>query len=271
MRRFDAFPFAGSETELLLLECRLTELYEAVDGFIVVEAPLDHQGQPKPLNYRENEDRFAPWKDKITYVVADDLPTAEEFPHLKNPWMREHSQREWIGKGLEELDADNNDIVFQSDADEIPSVLAARNVTPRGSSLVSLHQRAHFWAIDWLYPQGWNGTVAGRVGAIKHLADRRSGGPFAAMRDSRNANPQVAGGWHFSWLGGTREAWLAKVHSFCHPEVEQRIIDNADRYFREGLHVDGLPMVPVDVDKTWPKWMQDPANVPESWYRPREG
>ncbi len=268
-RRWDAFPFAGSPTELLLLECRLTELYDSVDGFILVEGTLNHQGKPKPLNYREHQGRFAAWKDKITYVVADSLPTAEEIPHLGNPWAREHAQREWIAKGLEELDAAADDIVFQSDADEIPSVLAARNVHPRGAQLVSLEQKAHFWAIDWLWPPGWRGTVAGRWGAIQRLADRRPGGPFAAMRDSRNANPPVVGGWHFSWLGGTQEAWMRKVHSFCHPEVEQRIIDNAEKNFREGHHVDPPPMVPVEVDKTYPKWMQDPANVPDAWRRPR--
>lgn len=269
MRRFDAFPFAGSDTELLLLECRLTELYDAVDGFVVVEGSVDHQGKAKPLNFQEHRDRYDQWKDKIHYVIADDLPTAEEEPHINNPWRREHAQREWIGKGLEKLNADDNDIVFQSDADEIPSVLTMRNVTPRGSGMVSIHQRGHFWAIDWLYPQGWSGTVAGRYGAIKRLADKRAGGPWAAMRDSRNANPQVIGGWHFSWLGGTQDAWMSKVRSFCHPEVEQRIIDNADTYFRDGLHVDGLQMIPVEVDKSWPKWMQDPANVPQTWLRPR--
>jgi len=269
-RRFDAFPYAGSPTELLLLECRLTELYDAVDGFVIVEATVDHQGKPKPLNFRENRDRFDQWKDKITYVVADDLYTAEEFPHHKNPWIREHGQREWIAKGLHELGAADDDIVFQSDADEFPTAVAARNTTPRGGALVSLEQRPHFWAIDWLYTGGWQGTVAGRYGAIKRLADKRQGGPWAAMRDSRNANPRIPnGGWHFSWLGGTQEAWMAKVHSFCHPEVEQRILEKADKYYSEGLHVDGLPLVPVEVDRSWPKWMQDPANVPASWRRPR--
>ncbi len=234
-----------------------------------MEATVDHQGKAKPLNFQEHRDRYDQWKDKIHYVVADDLYTAEEFPHAKNPWIREHAQREWIGKGLEELDADDNDIVFQSDADEFPTAVGARNVTPRGGSIIPLIQRPHFWAIDWLYKGGWQGTVVGRYGPIKHLADKRVGGPWAAMRDMRNSPTDVVSGWHFSWLGGTREAWMAKVNQFCHPEVEQRIIDKADTYFSQGVHVDGLPMVPVEVDKTWPKWMQDPANVPDSWRRPR--
>lgn len=273
-RRFDAFPFAGSPTELLLLECRLTELYDVMDGFIIVEGTVDHQGNSKPLNYREHEDRFAPWKDKITYVIADDMPTAEEEPHVKNPWRREHAQREWIGKGLEELGAEDDALIFQSDADEIPSVLAARNVIPRGSGMVSLRQHPHYWAIDWLDPNGWQGTVAGRYGAIKRLADNRPGGPFAAMRDSRNANPAISGGWHFSWLGRAAAA-AKKIGSFCHPEIEHQIVDDLDWYWREGYHLGGgtggrpVKMIPVEVDASYPKWMQDPANVPDTWRRPR--
>lgn len=266
--RFDTFPFAGTPAELLFLECRLTELYDIFDKFVILEADVDHQNVPKPYRYLEHECQFAQWRDKIHYVPVSGLPTT---PHKRNPWAREHAQREWAIKGLEELGADDNDIVFHGDADEIPSILAARNVTPQRNELVSLHQRGHFWAIDWLYPmnRGWFGTVAGRWGAIKTLADRRSCGPFTAMRDSRNMNRHVPGGWHFSWVGGTREQWMQKVHSFCHPEVEERIIKDADKFFTEGWHVDGQKMTPVDVDHTWPKWMQNPANVPDTWYRPR--
>lgn len=268
-RRFDCFPFAGHETEMLLLECRLTELYDAIDWFVIVEADVDHQNHPKPYRFEEQRDRFDQWKDKIAYIRATGLP---DTPHAADPWAREHAQREWITPALLELGVDDNDIVFQSDADEIPTVLAARSVNPQRHQLVSLHQRGHFWAVDWLYPleHGWFGTVAGRWECIRTLADNRQCGPFTAMRDSRNSNQRLPnGGWHFSWIGGTKDEWLRKVGSFCHPEVEQRIRENANRYFRDGIHVDGIAMLPVDVDRTWPRWMQDPANVPTSWHRPR--
>jgi hypothetical protein len=261
VRRFDAFPFGGSDTELLLLECRLTELYDTVDAFIIVEAHVDHQDHPKALNYREHEDRFAPWKDKIKYVVAGRLPTREEDDGV---WAREHAQREYIARGLAELEAEADDIVLQSDADEIPRAVYARNVRPTGDNFIGFHQKGHFWAIDWLYPNGWNGTVAARVETALKFG-------FGRMRDMRNLAPQKLpnAGWHCSWLGGP-EAWDYKVNTFCHPEVVDRIQgSNGERRWREGIHVDHIKMDPVDVDHTWPKWMQDPANVPKSWYRPR--
>jgi hypothetical protein len=256
-RVIDCFPF---NNELELLECRLTELYDAVDTFVLVEAQQDHQGHQKPLYYADNQDRFEAWADKLVHVVCGDLPTVAEDP---GPWAREHAQREWIMVGLAELDLDAEDIILQSDVDEIPTAVAARNVRPRGAESIAFHQRGHFWAVDWLYPPGWNGTVARRLGTIDS---------FTQMRDTRNfANRLDNAGWHLSWLGGP-EAALRKVGSFCHPEVEPRIRANAvdsDRYWREGIHVDGVKMVAVDVDRSWPKWIQDRTNVPANWYRPR--
>ncbi len=257
VRVFDCFPFAGTPTELLLLECRLTELYESVDRFVIVEATVDHQDHPKPLRYRENEERYARWADKITYQVADSLPSLDDDP---GPWGREHAQREWIGTALYGLGAENQDVVLQSDLDEIPRAVVARNVRPHGKAMVGFRQRGHFWAVDWEYPPGWNGTVAARAGAISS---------FRQMRDTRNFAPAVPdAGWHFSWLGGP-DAAITKVRSFCHPEVEDRITVDPERFWRDGIHVDQVKMRPVTVDHSWPVWMQDRANVPPSWYRPR--
>jgi hypothetical protein len=258
-RVFDCFPFGGSPTELLLLECRLTELYGAVDGFVIVEADTDHQGHPKAYNFLENEARFAQWADKIAYVKATGLPTVEEDPGV---WAREHAQREHIATGLRDFDALPDDVCLQSDADEIPRAVYARNVKPVGDNFVGFAMRGHFLAIDWEYPPGWNGTVACRVETALKTG-------FGAMRDKRNfAQKLPNAGWHFSWLGG-KEAWDYKVNTFCHPEVRDRIVANGDRFWREGIHVDFIKMNPVDVDKTWPKWMLEPGNVPESWMRPR--
>jgi beta-1,4-mannosyl-glycoprotein beta-1,4-N-acetylglucosaminyltransferase len=273
-RVFDCFPFAGTPTELLLLECRFDELYRAVDAFVVVEATVDHQDHPKDLRWPANADRYEQWADKVVYVVADRLPTLDEDP---GPWGREHAQREWITEGLRALDVHPDDIVLQSDLDEIPKALYARNVKPRGLERIAFRQRGHFWAVDWVYPHPWRGTVAGRAESLgKWDADGvfvPYPGAFAAMRDQRNfATPVTPGdashGWHFSWLGGV-DAARTKVRSFCHPEVEERIVRDPELFWREGIHVDGLKMFPSEVDGTYPRWMQNPKNVPANWYRPQ--
>lgn len=257
----DAFPF---HDELDLLDMRLTELYDTVDWFIVVEAEVTHQDRPKPSYYLDHAERFAQFADKIVPVWATDLPTLRDAP---DPWAREHAQREHIATGLATIGATDQDVILQSDVDEIPTALHARNVRP-GGGLLAFGQRGHFWAIDWQYPLVWFGTVAATVGGLARTFPVQ---PFGRMRDSRNMAPRIMdAGWHFSWLGGPDRA-MHKVESFCHPEVRDRIvgaIDNDNWFWREGYHVDGQKMQPVEIDDTFPRWIRD-GHAPASWYRPR--
>lgn len=249
---FDTFM---GNNELDMLECRLYELQDVPNlVHVLVEADVDHQDHPKPYHFTEHLDRFAAWQDRLRIVHATGLPTVGDDP---DPWAREHAQREWVREAL--TDADPDDIVLHGDIDEIPTVLVARNIRPRG--FVAFAQRGHFWAVDWLYPLPWMGTVAARVRDIHS---------FGAMRDVRNTARRIPdAGWHLSWLGGPDIA-TAKVGSFCHPEVETRIRDGlaSDAFLRDGWHVDGEKMTPVDVDDTWPRWVHE-RRCPESWFRPR--
>lgn len=245
----DSFMF---NNELDLLECRLVEIADAVDYVVAVEADVDHQDHPKPFHLSENLDRFEQWQDKLVVVRATGLPTARDFP---DPWAREHAQREYTFQALRELDVQPDDVILHGDLDEIPTAVACRNVRPKG--FVSFTQRGHFWSCRWLYGP-WQGTVAARARDIR---------TFGAMRDARNITPTRLpnAGWHLSWLGGGEVA-RAKVGSFCHPEVEARIIDGlADESFlRDGIHVDGVKMTRCEVDRSFPKWIRE-GRCPESW------
>lgn len=247
----DTFMF---NNELDMLECRLVEIADAVDHVIAVEADVDHQDHPKPFLLTENLDRFEQWKDKLIVVRATGLPTHAENP---DPWAREHAQREHAGPALAALDLPGDTVILHGDIDEIPSAVAARNVKPRG--YVAFEQRGHFFSLRWRYPHTWQGTVAAR------LADVRS---FGQMRDARNMTPTrlANAGWHLSWLGGG-EANLAKLGSFCHPEVADRIhagLADGNRFLDDGVHVDGTQMVRCEVDRTFPKWVRE-GSCPESW------
>lgn len=245
-----------------VLECRLTEIFDAVDWFVLCDANVDHQDHPKPSYYAEHRERFAPWADKIIHVFAEGLPTLADD---SDPWSREHAQREFFRVGLAQVDGLSGDsVIMQSDVDEIPTTLVARNVRPDG--FVSFAQRGHFWAVDWLYPEPWFGTVAGRA---KNIAS------FGAMRDMRNIARKIPdAGWHLSWLPNgeksSAETAMAKVGSYCHPEVTDRIHAGVEsgRFLDEGVHVDGLKMIPVDVDESWPRLVYE-RRCPESWFRPR--
>ena len=273
----DAFPM---NDELDMLECRLVELHDVVDGFVLVEAEVDHQGNPKPLHYANNLERFAEWGSKIRHVIvrAEDMPSVEEHP---NPWAREHAQREHIARGVSDLPDDT--VILQSDVDEIPRRLYVRNCRPRRGAWLSFPMQGRFWSLNWLYPEPWFGTVAARLGDLRD----EPLGIWPWMRDSRNGMPHPHGaaptsqpivttsprnrppaGWHLSWLGGPERA-LKKVGSFCHPEVEAQIragIDEEFKFWSEGVHVDGLQMSWVG-DDDLPRWILD-GRAPASWWGP---
>src|SRR3989344_1716902 len=81
---YDCFTFFN---ELDLLDLKLHELADHVDKFVIVESTVTFQGNPKPLYFQENKQRFAPFLDKIIHVVVSDTPTEG------SAWDREHYQR----------------------------------------------------------------------------------------------------------------------------------------------------------------------------------
>lgn len=247
MRRFDCFLFAH---ELDLLECRLTELADHVDFFVLVEAPKSHQNKPKPLHYAENADRFARWADQIIHVVADDLPDDPD------PWSREHAQREAIRIGLERADVRPDDLIFQSDADEIPRTDFIDLVNPAGFTVADMEFRC--FAVDWHNPERWRGTCA---------AYYRNITTFTGMRDARLTTPDVVpfAGWHFTWVG-TEVDMETKLDTFCHSEIKGYVGGRLGEHRAVGMHVDGVVLQPCS-DDDYPTWIRE-RKCPVSWWRP---
>ena len=259
----DVVPF---NNELDHLQMRLEEMDSAVDFFVAVEANVDHQDHPKPYHLTENKERFDAWSDKLIIVRAAGLPTMAQDP---DPWARELAQREYALDALRQIHAKRelqaHDIVLHGDVDEVCRALHVRNVRPR-DTFVTFEQRLHCFAVDWLHPDPWGGTVAATLSQLMGLGHW----PFQKLRNTRNANPALAdAGWHFSWLGG-KDVALAKLGSFCHPEIAERTLVGltSDLYLREGFHVDGRRMTPVDVDESWPAFIRE-RRCPSVWFRPR--
>ncbi len=172
--------------ELDMLECRLMEMQDYDVTHILVESLVTHRGETKPLHYAENQERFAPWKERIRNVTAPRSAFSPEAGY----WEREHVQRNmaWLA-----LDPEPGDLVLIADVDEIPSA-AALAADP--DTALALRQRIFAFAVDWEFPEPELTSVLIRASCL----DRAS---LAATRDMRLAYPVLeGGGWHFSWLGG---------------------------------------------------------------------
>jgi len=251
--------------ELDLLECRLRTLDGKVHRHVIAESPVTFQGDPKPLHFMENLERFSPWLDRITYVSVDpdDLPAGKDPPCLSpgpvlnmcpKAWQREKIQRNCLRRGMAGIEP--GDIVLFGDADEIPRLDDWRpSRRPRVFA-----QRNHIFAVDWQHPDVWHGTVA---------APWRKVGTFQELRDQREQLPEVGnGGWHFSWLGGPEEI-AAKAKTSSHGELAWRSAEHAARMYSEGWCPwdEDTRLEAVTVDDSWPEWIAR-RKCPESWFRP---
>lgn len=255
-RIFDSFCFAG---ELDLLECRLTELYEVVHAFVIVESNLTYSGHPKPLHFAENAGRFAPWQDKIRYVIA----TCEPGP---SPAIRESAQRQAAWDGLEDFAGE--DILIHGDADEIPhpgdlAYLAGdEDEAWRARKIMHRH---HPVAANLADSTPWGGYVPHRGPGRPHLMELR-------QRLHSRIIPEIMGhGWHFSWLGGP-EAMKAKAATLCEPDYLPKMLNGAEDFYARRINPGSgdRRLRVAEIDGTWPRYMQD-RRGPASWYWPGDG
>jgi hypothetical protein len=264
-RVFDTFMLAD---ELDILECRLTELEDLDVTHVLVEATLNHQGQPKPLYYGDNKARFERWRERIVHVVVKDLD-----PHDDTIWGRENAQREFTWQGLR--DAEPDDVIIHSDADEIlsaPTVNLAETIGMQGGGM-RYWLRHLIFACDWEIQGGevWDKPVSAPLKSITSFTGLRRSNTF--MTASGGMGPDVRGGmgWHLSFFGGP-ESVRRKLQRDCHPEMRDRMMKYLDDglCYEKGLFpFDIRHAVPVEPDETWPRYIRE-GRAPAVWFRPRD-
>jgi hypothetical protein len=260
MRLWDTFMFRD---ELDMLECRLVQFEQyPVYKHVLVEAPVDHRGHPKPLVYMENRERFAPWANQIVHVVASELADIGGDTR-EAAWQREGAQRDAIGRGLQ--DADSSDVLILADLDEIPNAYAIEAALAPWQGLFVFEMMCCIFAVDWVWDQLRTSGVA-RVEDVTSF--------MQARREIWSGRPLPGSGHHLTWLGGVPGV-QAKLDSTPHTEdvanIAATLVDEA--FYRQGANPFGRhgyagPLHPVDVDASWPKWIYE-RKCPPGWFRPR--
>lgn len=217
MKIYDCFTFYH---ELDLLELRLTELYDHVDHFVLVEANTTYTSRPKPFYFEENKARYAKWLDKIIHVRVEDMP--------KHPdaWVNDRFQRDQIFRGI--ADADANDLIMVSDLDEIIRPAAVDYMRRQtDQSLFALRMPIYNFKFNYmkLSPDRYN--VWGMAGRRIYFDDvdpdafRQLRFTFMdnGYRYNNNGCEVIEhGGWHFGYMGD-KDWLLDKARSFAHQEV----------------------------------------------------
>lgn len=231
MKIFDCFTFYN---EFELLELRLQELYDHVDYFVITEADLTFQNQPKPLYLTENYHKFSKWHDKIILIPVTDMPTGDD------PWSREEHQRNAIMRGLENADA--QDMIIISDIDEIPRPETIDKVRENDPSYdfyafyMPLFQfRINYMVSHPAFMECWGQAV--RRCFLDELSPEFIRKQRFYCHSWPNATVVQHAGWHFSWWAANDSTIKEKLQSFSHAECntpENLSKVNLERTLREG-------------------------------------
>ena len=165
MKIYDCFQFFD---ENMMLDLRLNILNEFVHKFIIVENAFMHSGKPKDPVFDINN--FAKFKDKIIYILVDQLPKGlhdtskindiDEKGNrtIDNTLMVEHTQRNSISKGL--VNAEHDDLIIVSDVDEIPN-LKENDLSKINKKLIHFKQKMYYYKFNLKYSsKPWFGSKA---------------------------------------------------------------------------------------------------------------
>lgn len=218
MKVFDCFTFFN---EVDLLEFRLKLLSPLVDYFVIVESNLAHSGRTKDYNFKNEEQRFAPWADKIKYITlhqtTDGLVFNEdekEYNKHNGSWKLENEQRNALHQAAALMNDD--DFVVIGDLDEIPDPLVLKKIRLKDQPF-ALRMSFHNYFMNCQNSKGnkrWNGSIACSGNFFKENTPQ-------VLRDNRNNYKKIKNaGWHFSYLGGI-EKIKYKIKSFAHTEYNK--------------------------------------------------
>lgn len=203
---YDCFPFFN---ELDLLEIRLHELADVVDYFVLSEATVTHQNNPKPLYFEQNKDRFKDFEDKIIHNV---ISNASDL-YKGNPWNIDHYMHDHV-HSTGRFNPD--DIIIIGDADQIVRADVLKNFAYTGPLQLQMQYSYYFF----------NCIHTDMVWESSFIVKRKD---MQAPAHKIRYHPDQAGlsftkvpnaGWHFSYMGGI-EKIKEKIRAFSDTNVNR--------------------------------------------------
>lgn len=205
--------FFHDEIDMLIF--RLTELYDHVDQFIIMESEIDFNGKYKPLIFKKNQNMFETWKNKITYLPSYNL-TSKDFDRLIDKMLglklpirtitkeinRYHIQLNQLVSlydHLLTLDLYMEDLIMVSDVDEIPDLRKISEIKDRIIfSPVLLRQKNFIWSTKFINSLPNMGTVCLQFTDIIISPSKLLVQYFDRLIHKNNSFEVIDSGYHFS-------------------------------------------------------------------------
>ena len=250
MKVYDCFMYFDED---VILDLRLNYLNPYVDKFVIVESKFTHSGKKKELLF--DIKKFKNFENKITYLSIDHEPEEiqivnEQDNHIDksskcifNATKRENYQRNYLSKGLEDVDPE--DIILISDIDEIPNLEKIKFKSIK-NKLIFFQQKIFYYKFNLcLNLENWVGTKVCKKKDlvspqwIRNIKDRNY--PFWRLDIlfSKNKYQNIYfvtnGGWHFSYLKNTKDI-EKKLKSYLHHreyDIEPVSVERIDQMIKE--------------------------------------
>ena len=228
MKIYDCFMYFDED---IVLDVRLNFLNEFVDQFVIIESEYNHRGEKRVPLFKI--DKFKKYKDKIKYILINDIPPGIEIINKEdedvyrksifNASKRENLQRNQILKGLTE--ANEEDWIIISDLDEIPN-LSKINLQNTKDKLIFFNQHMMYYKFNLkLNDYIWVGSKACKMKNlqspqwIRDIKNKNYGwwriDIFFSNRKYNNILFVEEGGWHFSYLKNPKGI-EKKLKSYLH-------------------------------------------------------
>lgn len=226
---YDVFPFFN---ELDLLEIRLNHLAPYVDYFVITEATMTHAGNPKPLYFQENRDRFSKFEGKIIHQVVDNFPST--LNTFERDWFQRNEVKPILGARL-----NDDDVLIYGDIDEIPTHRAIEQALENFRDGIDMNHLAQDLFYYYLNLEETSGTLLSNMGEFPGVTDKKWLGTtisrwsyskkfsITSLRDRDHVlvSRRISnGGQHFSYVGGpvptsADERIRAKLKESAHQEL----------------------------------------------------
>jgi beta-1,4-mannosyl-glycoprotein beta-1,4-N-acetylglucosaminyltransferase len=257
--------------EDLVLDIRLNTLKDKVDKFIITEATKNHAGEDKKLNFKiEN---FPKFRDKIQYIVVDDLPVNVKPP--KKGWHENHArdqfQRNAIERGYK--DFDDEDLIMISDIDEIPDPKKINefNIKNKFACFLQKNYQSKINLLN-ITNKNWPGTKICQKKNLKtpqwlrNLKTKKK--PFWKIF-KKNIQLINNGGWHFSFLKDP-DSIRKKIISYSHQEFNKEEFTNIDLIKKKissgkDLFQRNISYKKVNLDETFPEYIINNKKLFKDW------
>ena len=263
---YDCFTYFNDD---LITDLRLKTLDKFVDKFVIVEATTDHAGVKKNLNF--DLKKFELFKDKIRYIIVDDLPiNTKPFYFNRRMWhknmVREEYQRNQILRGL--YDAEDDDLIVISDNDEIPNLKNLKNIKLKKYAV--FNQKFFRYKFN-LLSEAQTPYQGSRVIKKKYLKGKVTPQWLRHQYTKRIkpwqvhryfTNPQIIenGGWHFSFAISPEKIRF-KMKAYGHGELNTEKFTDID-YIKKRIdsHMDvfsNTNLKKVEIDDTFPEYIRE--------------